>query len=66
MKFFLNYDDNAIEIEKEICKNIYEDGRTILEGFKFYNECRNKFSNDINKQKEYRIYIITKMLENKL
>ena len=66
MKFFLNYDDNAIEIEKEICKNIYGDGRTKLEGFKVYNECKNKFSNDINKQKEYRTYIITKMLENEL
>ena len=66
MKFFLNYDDNAIEIEKEICKNIYGDGRTKLEGFKVYDECKNKFSNDINKQKEYRTYIITKMLENEL
>lgn len=66
MKFFMNYDDNSREIEKEICENIYGDGRTKLEGFKVYNECKNKFSNDINKQKEYRTYIITKMLENKL
>ena len=66
MKFFMNYDDNSREIEKEICKNIYGDGRTKLEGFKVYNECKNKFSNDINKQKEYRTYIITKMLENEL
>ena len=47
-------------------KHQYIDIRFENERLVILVECKNKFSNDINKQKEYRTYIITKMLENEL